>query len=517
MCACARNTRASVRLDYPCQSSRPTYGAPSLQPSTHGGDVLYSKQGQKSLVQARHFSTSNCKAADNENNETPRRSTGKSDKNTPTRGESGGRRRGPPRGLRRSDKTATTTTSDSNDGSDQSHEADHFVDETDEFVDIHSPKGLESESANEFDDEYFTNLHSRQNSPADVNDFESEMRTESHSHHQAAKSSVNEERNEFDEQYFAETSKFDSAWYKKEDTKNVEYINKQHQVSDPGLNAIDEQYFGKTNLSALPSRVRERGLFQRNNIDSSESTSAFIDTSCSEDIILEEIKKRNEMDRLVKEEAALAAMMSELQTKYEPHESATRINFSQKSNTELHDKVEFLDDKLPVIKGTIPQDLQKRLKQERKIIEEENVDYSPSRLELLKRYEDIEPEVQSTILSLKKPKKKRTSPAIKSHGTADPEMASSNTPCSGCGALLQCNSVDTPGFMPTEKFVPFMEDIEKGRHSRIMRAVCIRCWNLVKQREALNVNVIQEDYTNIIKAIRLVRLQTCLSRSKQAQ
>ena len=147
----------------------------------------------------------------------------------------------------------------------------------------------------------------------------------------------------------------------------------------------------------------------------------------------------------------------------------------------------------------ISKELQKELKAERKL--QEKLMRQKQEEEVL---EAVEPEVKETLMSLKKKKKKSTSQKLSEK--ADPSIESSHKPCSGCGAFLHCGSVDKPGFMPKEEFLKFMDNVEQGNHAQTMKAVCIRCWKLIRQKEALHVNVNQDDYMNIIKTIRCVMI-----------
>ncbi|KAJ6653613.1 hypothetical protein lerEdw1_009047 [Lerista edwardsae] len=98
-------------------------------------------------------------------------------------------------------------------------------------------------------------------------------------------------------------------------------------------------------------------------------------------------------------------------------------------------------------------------------------------------------------------------------GRPDPSVPSSGVSCSGCGAELHCRDAAAPGYLPSEKYLSLVGseelrlDLQEGgddreRQSRKQQAlegtVCQRCWLLVHHQRALQVQVSQEEYRNLV-------------------
>ncbi|KAK6635827.1 hypothetical protein RUM44_001081 [Polyplax serrata] len=80
-------------------------------------------------------------------------------------------------------------------------------------------------------------------------------------------------------------------------------------------------------------------------------------------------------------------------------------------------------------------------------------------------------------------------------GTSNPSIPDSNTPCGGCGALLQCNDSSAPGFIPCEVF-------EYTSKRKLKSELCQRCYFLKEFNVALGVNVSAEEYPMILSQIK---------------
>lgn len=96
-------------------------------------------------------------------------------------------------------------------------------------------------------------------------------------------------------------------------------------------------------------------------------------------------------------------------------------------------------------------------------------------------------------------------------GRPDPSVPSSGVGCSGCGAELHCRDPSLPGYLPSEKYLTLVgsQDLEEGEDAQersthnqqaLEGAVCQRCWLLTHHQRALQVQVSQEEYRNLVSA-----------------
>lgn len=80
-------------------------------------------------------------------------------------------------------------------------------------------------------------------------------------------------------------------------------------------------------------------------------------------------------------------------------------------------------------------------------------------------------------------------------GSADPNMAVTDIPCSGCGALLHCKDTGIHGYMPSEKLKGLTQD-------ELRTSVCQRCFLLQNYNMCLNVVVNEEELPKILTRIK---------------
>ena len=356
------------------------------------------------------------------------------------------------------------------------------LDETDELIDIHDPQG--KENVNEFDAQYFGDgmLPSSPSSLSAayiVDEPSLSEKTE-------VNASYDDDLHEIDLQYFG-----NAVTYANPKKRKSQYVSRDIEPRtwsvDTDVNEFDKQYFVTSNENSTHQDTTK--THQQRDEKLKHNESLFLDTSLGEESILQELKRKDQLD------AQMAALAKDEVPNYEPHEKATTIKFRKKIDSDKHETVRFEDEKDNML-FDISKELEKELKAERKLQEKMLREKQEEEV-----FEAVEPEVKEVLLSLKK--KKQHSPQ-KLSDKADPSIETSHIPCSGCGAFLHCSSVDKPGFMPKEQFLKFMGNVEQGNYAETMKAVCIRCWNLIRQKEALNVNVNQDDYMNIIKTIRCV-------------
>lgn len=84
----------------------------------------------------------------------------------------------------------------------------------------------------------------------------------------------------------------------------------------------------------------------------------------------------------------------------------------------------------------------------------------------------------------------------KVYGSPDPNQPVSDTPCTGCGALMHCADPDIPGYIASEKYVRLVEE------GALSKATCQRCYLLTNYHKALNVTMSKEEYKDIVRAVR---------------
>ncbi|CAI4229198.1 unnamed protein product [Auanema sp. JU1783] len=83
-------------------------------------------------------------------------------------------------------------------------------------------------------------------------------------------------------------------------------------------------------------------------------------------------------------------------------------------------------------------------------------------------------------------------------GTADPERAASEKPCSGCGSHIHCKDSSLPGFLPVEVF-----DKVITKKKMLDSLLCRRCYLLKHHNFLLNVNVCPVDYESMMSHLKL--------------
>ena len=81
------------------------------------------------------------------------------------------------------------------------------------------------------------------------------------------------------------------------------------------------------------------------------------------------------------------------------------------------------------------------------------------------------------------------------HGTADPDIAGTRSPCGGCGAHLHCRDENLPGFTPSQ----LLQDLTR---EELRAQLCQRCYIIREYNVALKVNVAPEDYPKAIEHIK---------------
>ncbi|XP_014665837.1 PREDICTED: nitric oxide-associated protein 1-like isoform X2 [Priapulus caudatus] len=84
-------------------------------------------------------------------------------------------------------------------------------------------------------------------------------------------------------------------------------------------------------------------------------------------------------------------------------------------------------------------------------------------------------------------------------GTPDPAVPASELPCRGCGAHLHCQDTFLPGYLPSQKY---KELVATGELSK---SVCQRCEYMIRYDIALNVNVPQQDWFDVVARIKRER------------
>ena len=111
--------------------------------------------------------------------------------------------------------------------------------------------------------------------------------------------------------------------------------------------------------------------------------------------------------------------------------------------------------------------------------------------ESLIEFHDIGFQVEEISRSQQKRRKEH-----KVFGSPDPAQPVSDTPCSGCGALMHCADPDIPGYIASEKYASLVED------AALFKAICQRCFLLTNHQKALSVTMSKEEYRDIVRAVR---------------
>ncbi|XP_069781370.1 nitric oxide-associated protein 1 [Narcine bancroftii] len=110
------------------------------------------------------------------------------------------------------------------------------------------------------------------------------------------------------------------------------------------------------------------------------------------------------------------------------------------------------------------------------------------------------PELPSKKKGRKRYQEEKTAAPSGEHrlfGTPDPLEPPSDSPCSGCGALLHCASPSLAGYMPSEKY----KQLVQAGPGALRRAVCQRCFLLVHHQQALEVEVPLVEYQRLMRCI----------------
>ncbi|XP_062404795.1 nitric oxide-associated protein 1 [Sardina pilchardus] len=84
----------------------------------------------------------------------------------------------------------------------------------------------------------------------------------------------------------------------------------------------------------------------------------------------------------------------------------------------------------------------------------------------------------------------------KVYGSPDPDQPASDTPCSGCGALMHCADPGIPGYIASEKYASLMDE------GTLSKATCQRCYLLTNHHKALNVTMSKEAYRDIVRTVK---------------
>ncbi|XP_044753362.1 nitric oxide-associated protein 1 isoform X2 [Coccinella septempunctata] len=100
---------------------------------------------------------------------------------------------------------------------------------------------------------------------------------------------------------------------------------------------------------------------------------------------------------------------------------------------------------------------------------------------------------QDTSLPTKKNRKNHDI----NYGTADPKCKISSVPCGGCGACLHCKDPSLPGYIPSEIF----KNSRELGGADLTALICQRCYFLKNHNVALEVQVSDSDYPEVLKNI----------------
>lgn len=129
-----------------------------------------------------------------------------------------------------------------------------------------------------------------------------------------------------------------------------------------------------------------------------------------------------------------------------------------------------------------------------------NEDQQEAESDALIQFQDVEFPLEDNLVSAKTKKKKAK---IKGEhtifGTPDVNEPLSNTSCSGCGAILHCTAVYTPGYIPNEKYKVLLKD------GGLEGATCQRCHLLTHHKKALELQVSRDEYRKVVKRLQPLR------------
>ncbi|XP_056147295.1 nitric oxide-associated protein 1-like [Lampris incognitus] len=97
---------------------------------------------------------------------------------------------------------------------------------------------------------------------------------------------------------------------------------------------------------------------------------------------------------------------------------------------------------------------------------------------------------------IKTTKKKKNMGQVKIFGTPDVDEPIGNTCCSGCGAVLHCTALNTPGYLPSEKYKALLAE------EQLSKAICQRCYLLIHHQKALDITMSKEEYRKVVHGIK---------------
>ncbi|XP_071792642.1 nitric oxide-associated protein 1-like [Asterias amurensis] len=355
-------------------------------------------------------------------------------------------------------------------------------------IDIHSPEGALQDSL-PTEDELHQMLYLRNSKDAPTK-----------LHKKESHRSVDDvkEMNAFDEQYFQNVANYENQSMVDQSSLPVKHTSCD-ETSKDNTNEFDRQYFGSVQDQVHFSKETRNGP--------KKSTPVYIDTNSAENHIdnhAYSAKTKEAMKLFDKKLGTLFESNSNkseninLRSLFEPHETSTtfkRIEDDQDDHKEVSFEMEtsFEDTSPEMILSNRP--LKAKLEAERKFMESKEEfrigDHN---------FADLEPEIIKALKTAWESKTKRVvrrkKEKNKIFGTPDPNLPSTNVPCSGCGAIFQGHDAKQPGFMPSEKFKELLDK------NGLERAVCQRCWLMTHREMAPDVSIREDDYRDIISSIR---------------
>ena len=110
-----------------------------------------------------------------------------------------------------------------------------------------------------------------------------------------------------------------------------------------------------------------------------------------------------------------------------------------------------------------------------------------------KHLEELISKIRVNMPTYEDPRKK-TRPEF-SFGLPDPSVPKSDIDCPGCGALLHCQDQNTPGYIPSKKFLSLDRD-------KLLDTLCFRCFLMKFHKYCLNIKVSIDEYPNILSKIK---------------
>ncbi|XP_077992657.1 nitric oxide-associated protein 1-like [Glandiceps talaboti] len=309
---------------------------------------------------------------------------------------------------------------------------------------------------------------------------------------------------EIDQQYFGSYSESGFAAGNTRSTMSASQSKAQSflEINDDFDNEIDKQYFGtgwtfdEKGRDTVSDKPKKK--LQPPRRVETEST-MFVDSSFEEDSILQ-AEMDVDVDKL--ERNIIKRMKQLLQSKgdltvYQRNSDAKESVLSENGET-LHKDFDYLSkdmhretdiDELPTYISDML--FQRFTRQQGRTENELRVGSIQSEI--------LEDDIVEVLKSLKKKRQPIRKPILagakKIFGTPDQSIAKSVLPCCGCGAVLHCQDIAEPGYLPSEKFRR-LDEFE------LTKTLCQRCWLLTNHQLALNVNVKPEDFRKILSKIR---------------